>query len=63
MRRLTRKTKRGIIKIEKGEEEAPVGWILGHGKDSSFFSVSDVPTHCDLALSFEDWKLVLKLVI
>ena len=40
-----------------------MGWILGHGKDSSFLSVSDLPLHWDLTLSFEDWKLVLKLVI
>ena len=40
MCRLTWKTKRGIIsnrKEEKGEKEAPLGWILGRGKSPPSF--------------------------
>lgn len=65
---LTRQTKKGIIRSweeEKGEKEAPVGWILGPWK-------SFLPPSC-LSLTYNHtgtwlwalraWKLVLKLVM
>lgn len=56
-----RKTKRGIISSQKREKRGLWGWTGTWEIPPSFLSLW--PATIALALSFEDWKLVLKLVI